>query len=105
MFECAPGCLFVSRADEVNIKKIFPRFALQRAGFDLCQVDIAQGEHTQCFEQRARLILQREDNGRFGLSLRYNRLVLNGKEARLIFRVILNPFFENLHSMQLGRAA
>jgi hypothetical protein len=42
MLKRAPRNFISDRADEIDIKKIFPRLALQWARFDFGQIDIAQ---------------------------------------------------------------
>jgi hypothetical protein len=79
---------FLCCTDEINIKKIFPWFALQRTRFNFGEADVAQRKHAHGFEQGAGLILQGEDDGSFRITLRDYCLAANGKEACVIFRVI-----------------
>ena len=60
---------FMGRTDEVDIEEIVPWRSLQRTRLDLGQVNVAQGKDAQSFEQRSRLIPQREYNGGLCLSL------------------------------------
>src|ERR1039457_1526773 len=43
----------IGASQEVQIKEVFPRLAAKRAGFDLYQVEIAQGERAEGAEEGA----------------------------------------------------
>ena len=70
MIERAPGGFIILGTDEINVKEIFPRLALQRAGFDFGQVNIAQCENAQSLEQCAWNIFKREYDGSLRFALR-----------------------------------
>ena len=73
---------------EVDVEQVFPRPPGHRPRLELGQIDVAQREHAQRLEQRARLVRQREDDrglvgGAFGERRRgrstRNRVMLSSK--------------------------
>ncbi len=104
MIQCAARRLIRDAAGEIQIKQIVPRRAGQRPRFDLGEVEIAQREDAQRFEQRAGLILQCEHDRRFGGTLRRDRLARQHHEARVIRLVVFNAFLQNLHLVHFRRA-
>src|ERR1700687_2669893 len=50
-------------AQKVHVEDVLPRPSPHRAGLDLAQADIAQGEHAERLEERARHVLYLKNNG------------------------------------------
>jgi hypothetical protein len=57
---------FANAASKINVEKILPSFTPQRARFDLGQVNIAQGEDSQAFEQGPWHVVHRKDDRGLG---------------------------------------
>ena len=94
--------------DQVHIEKVFPRFAAQRAGLDLRQVEIPQSERAQGAKQRTGRIPSRENNGRFVFLGRILGLDLRArpgeqKKPRVVVAVVFNaaPVWSNHTRMAL----
>src|ERR1035437_10351561 len=51
----------IGASQEVQVEEVFPRLAAKRAGFDLDQVEIAQGEGAERAEEGAGDIARAED--------------------------------------------
>ena len=72
---------------DVHVERVFPRPPAQRTRFELGQVDVAQREPRQRLEQRARLAVQGEDDGRLvgvrrsaaSFAITQNRVMLSAK--------------------------
>src|ERR1700676_2932883 len=89
--------------EEIQVEQILPRFAAQGAGFDLRQIEVAQGERAQGAEQRSWNIARGEHQRclPFGAGIRsYGKFARKFRapqqeKAREIPPVVFNGTLEN----------
>src|SRR5882672_10112928 len=89
---------------DVEIEQVLPWTSGDRPRLELRQIDVAQREHTQRLEQRARRALEREDEAR--LVGRAERYALTGdrQEPRDVVVVILNAAPQRLEAEERARS-
>src|SRR5581483_3743666 len=105
MLQRAPAPRLLHRSEKVEIEKIFPRFSPQRAGFDLGQIDIAQGKSAEAPEQGAGNIAGRENDRRFP-TLRAaapgRGLARQQEKSGKVLAIVLDRAFQDLSAVVFG---